>query len=260
MSDGGLKKGTSYILPSSSIRHFELFGGEYAAIKQESGALKGVAYFLISGHGGRDPGAVGTRNGKPLHEDEYAYDVMLRVARGLMAHGAEVFVMVQDDPIRDEKYLEPDQDEKNIDGTPVSRDRRVKERVEMVNILARKSSARVKRVVEIHVDARDQSSTQVDVHFYYNSPAGRKLSTILRDTMRDQYKLAQPNRGYYGKVSKADLYTLKYTNPVATYVELGNIHHERDQRRIIEPGNRQAIADWMVLGFIKESGTSTSRS
>ncbi len=260
LSDGGLKKGTSYILPSSSIRHFELFGGEYAAIKQESSSLKGVAYFLISGHGGRDPGAVGTRNGKPLHEDEYAYDVMLRVARGLMAHGAEVFVMVQDDPIRDEKYLEPDQDEKNIDGTPVSRDRRVKERVEMVNILARKSSARVKRVVEIHVDARDQSSTQVDVHFYYNSPAGRKLSTILRDTMRDQYKLAQPNRGYYGKVSKADLYTLKYTNPVATYVELGNIHHERDQRRIIEPGNRQAIANWMVLGFIKEAGTSTTRS
>jgi N-acetylmuramoyl-L-alanine amidase len=235
--------------------HVPLFGDKYATVKQTGNELDGVEYFLVSGHGGRDPGAVGSREGKPLHEDEYAYDVTLRVARGLMSHGADVHIMVQDnDGIRDSKYLKPDRDETNIDGTPVSSNRRVQERVEKINALARKSSARVKRVVEIHVDARNKSSTQVDVHFYYNSSAGLKLSTILRDTMRDQYKRAQPNRGYYGKVSRANLYTLKHTNPVATYVELGNIHHSRDQLRIIEPGNRQAIADWMVLGFLKESG------
>ncbi len=254
----GLRKGTRYRLPSTgstdeSVR-MELFGAKYATIKKQSSLLKGTAYFLISGHGGPDPGAIGHRLGHALYEDEYAYDVTLRVARELISHGAEVYVMVHDnDGIRDEKYLAPDKDERNRDGSPVSRHRRVQERVEHINALSRKSSARLKRVIEIHVDAREQSSTQIDVHFYYNSKQGQRLSNILRDTMRDQYRRAQPNRGYHGEVSHANLYTLKHTNPVATYVELGNIHHERDQIRIIEPLNRQAIARWMVLGLIKEA-------
>jgi N-acetylmuramoyl-L-alanine amidase len=253
LANGGLRRGTSYVLPVAGTIRYDLFGDDYASIKKESNDLGNVAFFLVSGHGGRDPGAVGTREGKPLHEDEYAYDVTLRVAHGLMSHGAEIHMMVTDDDgIRDTKYLTPDQDERNADGSPVSRNKRVQERVEQINVLAKKSTAQIKRVIEIHVDARERSSTQVDVHFYYNSPQGLRLSSILRDTMREQYLLAQPNRGYNGKVSKANLYTLKHTNPVATYVELGNIHHQRDQLRIIEPGNRQAIANWIVLGLLKE--------
>lgn len=255
----GLRRGTRYALPGrdSAIRN-ALFGKKYALVERQSSMLKGAAYFLISGHGGADPGAIGERGGHPLYEDEYAYDVTLRVARGLISHGAEVYLMVHDDDgIRDQKYLTPDNDEKNRDGTRISRKRRVQERVEAVNRLSRASRARIKRVIEIHVDARTRSSTQIDVHFYYNSPKGLKLSTILRDTMREQYRRAQPDRGYHGEVSRANLYTLKYTDPVASYVELGNIHHERDQLRIIEPGNRQAIANWMVLGLIKEATGKT---
>jgi N-acetylmuramoyl-L-alanine amidase len=259
----GLRRGTRYTLPTGSssnktLRN-DLFGEKYAIVERQSSRLNGTAYFLISGHGGADPGAIGHRNGHALYEDEYAYDVTLRVARELMSHGAEVYVMVQDDDgIRDEKYLTPDKDERNLNNRPVSRSRRVQERVEYVNTLSRKSSARLKRVIEIHVDAREQSSTQIDVHFYYDSPQGRQLSNVLRDTMRDQYRRAQPNRGYNGEVSRGNLYTLRRTDPVATYVELGNIHHERDQIRIIEPGNRQAIAHWMVLGLVKEATGKTN--
>ena len=185
LANGGLRRGTSYVLPVSGTIRYDLFGDDYASIKKESSALGNVAFFLVSGHGGRDPGAVGTRDGKPLHEDEYAYDVTLRVAHGLMSHGAEIHMMVTDDDgIRDTKYLTPDQDERNADGSPVSRNKRVQERVEQINVLAKKSTAQIKRVIEIHVDARERSSTQVDVHFYYNSPQGLRLSSILRDTMR----------------------------------------------------------------------------
>ena len=254
--NGGLRRGASYTLPSTGNVRVGLFGDEHAIVEQKSTELQGVAYFLVSGHGGRDPGAIGTREGRSLYEDEYAYDIMLRIAKGLMEHSAEVHVMVQDDDgIRDERFLRPDRDEKNIDGSPVSSTRRVRERVEHINRLARKSDARIKRVVEIHVDARENKSTQVDVHFYYTSPAGRRLSTILMDTMDEQYRIAQPGRGYNGKVSSRGLHTLVHSSPVATYVELGNIHQSRDQRRIIEPGNRQAIANWMVLGLRKELAT-----
>ena len=42
-----------------------------------------------------------------LHEDEYAYDVALRLARNLMEEGAKVYIIIQDakDGIRDDQYL-----------------------------------------------------------------------------------------------------------------------------------------------------------
>lgn len=61
----------------------------------------------MSGHGGPDPGAIGRIGKIELHEDEYAYDVALRLARNLMQEGAEVRIIIQDakDGIRDDKYL-----------------------------------------------------------------------------------------------------------------------------------------------------------
>ena len=35
-----------------------------------------------SGHGGPDPGAIGIYQGRQLHEDEYAYDIILRTGLG----------------------------------------------------------------------------------------------------------------------------------------------------------------------------------
>ena len=40
-------------------------------------------------------------------EDEYAYDITLRLAKELLAHGAEVYIIIQDenDGIRDDFVL-----------------------------------------------------------------------------------------------------------------------------------------------------------
>ncbi len=58
-----------------------LFGKKHAEVKLEDESLKGAVYYLISGHGGPDPGAVVKKEGKLVSEDEYAYDVNLRLAR-----------------------------------------------------------------------------------------------------------------------------------------------------------------------------------
>ncbi|GHU63543.1 hypothetical protein FACS1894123_06510 [Bacteroidia bacterium] len=51
---------------------------------------------MVSGYGGPDCGVIANVDGHKLHEDEYAYDIMLRLARSLMGHGATVHVIIQD--------------------------------------------------------------------------------------------------------------------------------------------------------------------
>jgi N-acetylmuramoyl-L-alanine amidase len=40
--------------------------------------------------------------------------------------------------------------------------------------------------------------------------------------------------------------------PVSVYIELGNIHHSRDQQRVLTPANRQALANWLTEGLIED--------
>lgn len=64
--------------------HYEpLFGKKYASYAVTSSSLKGATFYLVSGHGGPDPGCIGKYRGKELHEDEYAYDIILRLGREL---------------------------------------------------------------------------------------------------------------------------------------------------------------------------------
>ncbi len=59
-------------------------------------ALQVLAFYVVSGHGGPDPGAIGRVGKHELHEDEYAYDIALRLARNPMQEGAEVHIIIQD--------------------------------------------------------------------------------------------------------------------------------------------------------------------
>ena len=42
-------------------------------------------FYLVSGHGGPDPGCIGKYRGKELHEDEYAYDIILHFDKALIS-------------------------------------------------------------------------------------------------------------------------------------------------------------------------------
>ena len=84
-----------------------LFGKALANVKVTSDRLAGACFYVVSGHGGPDPGAIGRAGRHELHEDEYAYDIALRLARNLMGEGAKVHIVIQDakDGIRDDAYL-----------------------------------------------------------------------------------------------------------------------------------------------------------
>ncbi|PCJ67953.1 MAG: cell wall hydrolase [Bacteroidetes bacterium] len=240
---------------------FPIFGKEHENTPIYTKRLEGQVYYLISGHGGPDPGAIGKKDGHILCEDEYAYDVTLRFARDLLQHSATVYLITRDDDgIRDKKYLESDKDETvwYNQSIPLNQARRLKQRTSKINELYekhKKEGTTIQRVVEIHIDSRyvDQ---KVDIFFYYypGSKIGKAMATTMLRTVKSEYEEHQVNRGYKGVVKSRDLHTLRECKPPVVYLELGNITNEFDQKRLLIVNNRQAIANWLTQGVLVENG------
>ena len=56
----------------SGYRKFPIFGEKNAYIPLKDNSLRGKVFYVVSGHGGPDVGAMGERDNKKLCEDEYA--------------------------------------------------------------------------------------------------------------------------------------------------------------------------------------------
>lgn len=254
--------GVSYAMPSNKTiktgNFYEIFGEKYGQIDGVDGRLKGAIYYLVSGHGGPDPGAIGKKNGHLLAEDEYAYDISLRLGRELITHGAIVYIIVRDpdDGIRDDTYLKNDKHEtvwkeKEI---PLNLNKKLKQRTQVVNQLYAENKGLYQRLIVMHIDSRSVSE-RVDAFAYYNSKSrsGKLFTERIINALKDNYRKYQPQRSFDG-ISKArnGLYMVKYTHPVTSYLELGNIQNPKDQQRFLESSNRQALAEWIAIGCIDD--------
>lgn len=236
---------------------FPIFGEQYENTPIYSDKLKGEIYYLISGHGGPDPGAIGHKDGHQLCEDEYAYDVTLRLARNLLQHGATVYMITRDtDGIRDKEYLESDKDETvwYNQKIPYNHVKRLRQRTRKINELYAKHKAEgaaIQRVVEIHIDSR-YVEQKVDIFFYHypGSNSGKELADQMYKTIKSEYAEHQKNREYKGVVKSRNLHTLREALPTTVYIELGNITNDFDQKRLLIVNNRQAIANWLAQGVL----------
>ena len=235
-----------------------LFGSKLAKGKVESNKLKGACFYVVSGHGGPDPGAIGRVNNHQLHEDEYAYDVALRLARDLMQEGAEVRIIIQDakDGIRDDQYLSNSKRETCMGAAiPLNQTERLKQRSDKINALYEKDKKQYKycRAIFIHVDSRSKGE-ETDVFFYHadGNQSGRALARTMQQKFRAKYQQYQPGRGFGGSVGPRSLYVLRNTTPTSLFVELGNIQNAHDQKRFVLSSNRQALANWLLEGFIQD--------
>ena len=229
-----------------------LFGKQLANVKVTSNRLAGACFYVVSGHGGPDPGAIGKVGRYELHEDEYAYDIALRLARNLMQEGAEVHIIIQDakDGIRDDSYLSNSKRETCMgDAIPLNQVQRLQQRCDKINALYRKDRKNHSycRAIFIHIDSRSKGK-QTDVFFYYSNKKGdsKRLANNMKDTFESKYDKHQPNRGFSGTVSGRNLYVLSHTTPASVFVEWGNIQNTFDQRRLVMNSNRQALAKWLM--------------
>ena len=245
------------VLTSSNVLHYPVFGTNYATVEIKSNQLNNKVFYLKSGHGGPDPGALGSYRGHQICEDEYAYDVTLRLARHLKSHGATVHLIVEDpyDGIRDTEILLCDNTERHHGNRriPSNQLNRLNERARIINQLYRQERNKGKKdhlVLSIHVDSRPQHQRQ-DVFFYHygRSNTGRTIARQLHRTFEAKYNQHRPGRSYNGTVSARNLYILRTTTPPAILVELGNIQNPQDLQRIIRPTNREALARWMFEGI-----------
>lgn len=246
------------IIPKSKSTVYPIFGKKYEKVPIIDNKLDGAIYYLVSGHGGPDPGAMGKYGSYTLSEDEYAYDVTLRLARNLISHGAEVYLIIQDvnDGIRDEAILKLDKNETTISRQtlPLNQKERLKQRADEVNKLYMQHKGAFQRLLAIHIDSRSKGQN-IDVFFYYhhNSKRGKKLAQEIQSVFKSKYDRHQPGRNYHGTVSpRSGLYMVRNTLPPMTYIELGNIKNYRDQLRFVISDNRQALANWIELGIIND--------
>jgi len=257
-------KATDAVIASSTPKKVEtkdngkyiiepLFGKEHERVAIKDNSLKNKVYYLVSGHGGPDPGA---SSGK-MYEDEYAYDIALRLARNLMARGAIVHIIIQDanDGIRSEQYLKADHDEKSMGKfkLPLNQLRRLEQRSKNINELYKKhknEGIKEQYAVMLHIDSRSKDK-RIDAFFYYyeHGRTSKALAIHMQDTFKKHYNKHQKGRGYKGFVASRNLYMIRNTLPTALFVELGNIRNKNDQKRFLLPENRQALADWLYDGM-----------
>ena len=218
---------------SKRANYEPLFGKELASYKVTSSELKGACFYLVSGHGGPDPGAIGRIGKIELHEDEYAYDIVLRLARNLMMKGAKVHIIIQDakDGIRDDKYLKNSKRETCM-GSPIpfNQVRRLKQRSDKINALFKQDRYAYKRAIFVHVDSRNKGH-QTDVFFYHQdkNSESKHLAKTMRTTFTHKYKKHQPGRGFTGTVDGRNLYVLRHTTPASVF-----------------------LANWLCEGFVTD--------
>lgn len=232
-----------------------LFGKKLAEYEVTSSELKGATFYVVSGHGGPDPGAIGKMDGHNLHEHEYAYDIALRLARNLMMKGANVHIVIQDsaDGIRDDRILKGSKRGTCMGAAiPLDQVARLRQRATKINTLHKKAGKGYARVISIHIDSRSKSK-QTDVYFFHSKGTeSKQLANTMHKTFAAKYSRHQPGRGFTGTVSQRNLYMLNNVTPTSVFVELGNIQNPFDQRRFVTHNNRQALANWMCEAFVKD--------
>lgn len=232
-----------------------LFGPALAEYDIVSSELKGATFYIVSGHGGPDPGAIGKMGSHKLHEDEYAYDIALRLARSLMMQGAKVHIIIQDakDGIRDDRILSVSDRETCMgEKIPLKQFARLSQRCDKINALNKQEKPAYSRAVFLHIDSRSIHK-RIDVFFYHSrTEASKQLAQTMRKTFVEKYRKHQPARGFTGTVEERGLYVINQTVPVALFVELGNLQNSYDQQRFVLHNNRQALANWLCDGLITD--------
>ena len=160
-----------------------------------------------------------------LHEDEYAYDIMLRLARNLLTRGAKVHIIIQDakDGIRDQQFLNNSKRETCMGSPiPLSQVSRLDQRCAKINSLSRKDKETYKRAIFIHVDSRSRHQ-RTDVFFYHKpkDQASKRLAKTMKSTFSRKYNRHQPGRGFSGTIVTYMYYVTRprppYSSNWATY-------------------------------------------
>ncbi|MDA3956191.1 LysM peptidoglycan-binding domain-containing protein [Oceanispirochaeta sp.] len=248
----------NYLQASRLLEDFEQAS---RALPPLSRKLRDFTVIIDPGHGGLDPGAIvassdGNGNTVYVVEDEYCYDISLRVYRDLIRHGADVVLTV----ISPNQVIRTTEDasltfvnEKNevyndskvnrfVDAWPVGNAWGLDQRKEVARLALRESPGNKSVFISIHADNNTGDGKGTRVLFHPDE----------KDTSSED--LARQIQGFMGadSLSRAQELRVLEANPAdaAVLVEVRNLAFKSNAWAIRNEELRQDDADRIVKGIV----------
>ncbi|MDI3316658.1 MAG: N-acetylmuramoyl-L-alanine amidase [Bacillota bacterium] len=191
--------------------------------------LTGRLILLDPGHGGADPGSVGS-NG--VLEKDVVLGVSLALARDLRSAGATVVLTRQDD--------------RDLSGLPARHPRRY--RTDLYQRATIIEALRPDLFLSIHANAYPDRSAQGAQTFYRPDPLGqnRRLATAIQRELVAVTGMV--DRGISSDIRQLVLNRAEM--PAAT-VEIGFLSNPEEERRLTDPEYQKKVAWGVFLGVIR---------
>lgn len=225
--------------------------GTTTTTQTRNGSLHGWVVVLDAGHGGMDPGASGIFQGKRVVEDEYVFDVALRVRRMVRAKGG-LAIMTTMDNIGERSWkpfrVFPDMRTERFttDGTIVQAGTGgLRRRLRLGNQIKRRYPKHHQAWISIHFDVRGRSGDDgvriitPDTELQIAKSLERSFGNAKR--LRDDDPLVESGDRDHGI---RRLFILSGENRIKekVLIELGNFKNEADVWRIRNHVVREAYA------------------
>ncbi len=222
--------------------------------------LYGWVVVLDSGHGGMDPGASGIHDGQRVVEDEYVYDVTLRVRRMIRAKGGLV-VMTTTDRTGERNWetfrVFPDEQTERFvwDGSIVRAGTvGLTKRLRLGNQTSRRYPSHRQAWISIHFDVRGRGED--DGVRIITPDTELRLAKSLESSfgnakrLRDDDPIVESGDRSHGI---RRLFVLSGRNQIKekVLIELGNFKNRDDLWRIRNPVVREAFARAIVQALEK---------
>lgn len=197
--------------------------GELPALNITAPGTKAVVV-VDAGHGGFDPGKVGTRN---TLEKDINLAIAKKVEKKLKDSGYQVYMTRTEDKAL---CLESDTSKKRTD---------LKNRVEMIN------RTKPALAVSIHQNSYSAGTSGAQVFYYKNSEEGKKLGNVLQNTIRDvigdgNHRVEKGNDSYY---------MLRKVSCPFAIVECGFLSNPNEEALLCEEKYQQKMASGICEGI-----------
>nr|WP_246208839.1 LysM peptidoglycan-binding domain-containing protein [Entomospira nematocera] len=233
-----------------AIALYQHFQDDVKELPRLSDTLNGYRIMLDPGHGGYDPGALGsvTIAGKRYYlvEDEYVYDIALRLYAILVQHGAEVemTILAPNHTIRDNNKLESFVNQKNEVYNDAQESQRpvggrwgLRKRLEITQKFLKNQQRKKSIFMSLHADSGDVKGLVLTGSD--SSPASQNLAqTVIQEFGR-------------GKILEGD-YLVLLNNPAyaAVLVEVRTMSEE-EASYLLDPNQRQLDAQSLANAILQ---------